>query len=39
MREITKELYSTTLSNDEFENLCTQVFSKKFVCPFQRFLT
>ena len=31
MREITKELYSTTLSNDEFENLCTQVFSKKFV--------
>lgn len=37
MREITKELYSTTLSNDEFENLCSQVFSKKNCLSFSTF--
>lgn len=37
MREITKELYSTKLSDEDFENLCTQILSKRYGCVFQRF--
>ncbi len=37
MREITKELYSTKFSDDEFENLCTQILSNRYNCVFQRF--
>ena len=37
MIEITKELYTTILSDDNFEELCTQILSKKYGCVFQRF--
>ena len=37
MIELTKELYSTDLSDNKFEDVCTQILSKKYGCLFQRF--
>ena len=37
MIELTKELYSTELSDNKFEDICTQILSKKYACTFQRY--
>lgn len=37
MLELRKEHYTTTLSDNDFEDICTQILSKKYGCTFQRF--
>lgn len=36
MNEMTKDFYSTKLSDDEFEDMCTKIISEKYGCEFKR---